>query len=202
VPQFLRVTGDSRDNGLPMINPQGYVSLHECVPLGSVSPAPHSITAQGNHAGGTDVAGRLPDRMPPFKEDCLKRKTRKTFKFTAEHAVHALHILIGDGKLAAKDVAHALKRREGLIKELRTKLAALEHGVAAGMADARKAVTGRAGKRSRRRVSAARRAAMKLHGKYLGTVRPLSKQNRARVKKIREAKGVRTAIAAAKRMGN
>jgi hypothetical protein len=34
VPQFFRVTGNSRDNGLPMINPQGYVALHECVSLG------------------------------------------------------------------------------------------------------------------------------------------------------------------------
>ena len=43
--------------------------------------------------------------MPPFEEDCLKRKTQKILKLTAEHAAHALHILIADGKLAAKDVA-------------------------------------------------------------------------------------------------
>ena len=138
--------------------------------------------------------------MPPFKEGCLKRKSRKTLKFTAEHAAHALHILVADGKLAAKDVAHALKRRKAMIRELRDKLAALEHGVASSIADARKAVTRRVGKKPRRRVSAARRAAMKLHGKYLGTVRPLSKAHRAKVKAIREKKGVRAAIAAARRL--
>jgi hypothetical protein len=138
--------------------------------------------------------------MPPFEEDCLKRKTRKTLKFTAEHAAHALHILISDGKVAAKDVAHALKRREAMVRELRSKLAALEHGVASGIADARKIVTRRAGRKPKRRVSAARRAAMKLHGKYLGTVRPLSKANRAKVKAIREKSGVHAAIRAARRM--
>ncbi|MFY9549533.1 MAG: hypothetical protein WAU32_00145 [Thermoanaerobaculia bacterium] len=29
VPQFFSVTGNSRDNGLPMINPQGYVALQK-----------------------------------------------------------------------------------------------------------------------------------------------------------------------------
>ena len=132
----------------------------------------------------------------------LKRKTRKTFRFTAEHAAHALHILIGDGRLAAKDVAHALKRREGMIRDLRQRLAALEHGVASGIGSARKAVTRRAGKKPRRRMSPARRAALKLHGKYLGTVRPLSKANRAKVKAIRAKSGVRAAIAAARRIAS
>jgi hypothetical protein len=138
--------------------------------------------------------------MPPFEEDCLKRKTRKTLKFTAEHATRALQVLIADGKLAAKDVANALKRRESMIRELKQKLAALEHGVASGIVDARKAVTRRAGRTPRRRVSAARRAAMKLHGKYLGTVRPLSKANRAKVKATRQKSGVRVAIAHARRL--
>ena len=131
----------------------------------------------------------------------MKRKIRKTLKFTAEHAAHALHILVADGKLAAKDVASALKRREGMIQELRKRLAALEHGVASGLAGARRAVSRSAGKKPKRRVSPARRAALRLHGKYLGTVRPLSKANRAKVKAIRETKGVRAAIAAARKMG-
>ena len=131
----------------------------------------------------------------------MKRKTRKLLRFTAENASRALQILIVDGKLAAKDVANALKRREAMIRELRDKLAALKHGVAAGITDTRKAVTWRSGRRPRRRVSAARRAAMKSHGKYLGAVRPLSKANRVKVKAIRAKSGVRAAIAAAKRMG-
>ena len=130
----------------------------------------------------------------------MKRKTRKTLRFTAEHATNALHILIADGKIAAKDVAHALKRSEGMIKELRDKLAALGGEGADIVAGVRRAVTRRAARKPKRRVSASRRAAMKLHGKYLGTVRPLSKANRATVKAIRAKSGVRAAIAAAKRM--
>lgn len=127
----------------------------------------------------------------------MAKKPLSVLSLTPEYALRALHVLIADGKLAAKDVTHALKRREAMIRELRQRLAALEHGVAAIVADAQKAVTRR---KPKRRVTPARRAAMKLHGKYLGTIRPLSKANRARVKAIREKSGVRAAIAVAKRM--
>jgi hypothetical protein len=130
----------------------------------------------------------------------LKRKTRRTFKFTAEHAAQALHILVADGKLASRDVTSALKRREALIKDLRQRLAALERGLASRIAGAGKAVARSGRKKPRHRVSPARRAAMRLHGKYLGRIRPLSKVHRAKVKAIREKKGIRSAIAAAKRM--
>jgi hypothetical protein len=130
----------------------------------------------------------------------LKRKTRKAPAFSATHAAHALHVLIADGKIAAKDVTNALRRRESMIADLRQRLSALENGLATGMADARKAVTRRARRTPRRRVSAARRAAMKLHGRYLGTVRPLSKAARAKVKAVREKSGVHAAIKAARRM--
>lgn len=130
----------------------------------------------------------------------MKRKPRKTLNITADRAAHALHILIADGKLAAKDVASALKRREGMIQDLRKRLAALEHGVASGIATTRKAVTRRAGRKPRRKMSAKRRAELRLHGRYLGSVRALPKAAKAKVKKIREAEGVRAAIAAAKRI--
>jgi hypothetical protein len=43
-------------------------------------------------------------------------------------------------------------------------------------------------------------AAWRAQGRYLGAVRRLSKVNRAKVKAIREKKGVGSAIAAAKRI--
>jgi hypothetical protein len=49
-------------------------------------------------------------------------------------------------------------------------------------------------------MTVARRAALKLHGQYLGHVRKLSKANKAKIKAIREKSGVRAAIAAARRM--
>jgi hypothetical protein len=49
-----------------------------------------------------------------------------------------------------------------------------------------------------RNLSPERRAALKLHGSYIGHVRKLSLRQRARVKKVREEKGVRAAIRLAK----
>jgi hypothetical protein len=132
----------------------------------------------------------------------LKRKTRKTLRLTGDHAAHALHILIADGKLAAKDVASALKRREGLIRDLRQRLVALEQGAVSTIERTGKKVARKVAPKGRRAMSPARRAALKLHGRYLGTVRSLSKTNRSKVKSIREKKGVRAGIAAARKMAN
>jgi hypothetical protein len=48
--------------------------------------------------------------------------------------------------------------------------------------------------RAPRKLSPERRAALKLQGQYIGHVRKLSLKQRARVKKLRSAKGVRAAI--------
>jgi len=128
----------------------------------------------------------------------LKRKTRKNLNITADRAAHVLHILIADGKLAAKDVTNALKRREELIHELRQRLAGLvggKDGPFPVKKSRRKKV-----RKAKRKMTAARRAALKLHGTYIGTVRTLSKDAKAKVKAIREKSGVRAAITAARRM--
>jgi hypothetical protein len=123
----------------------------------------------------------------------LKPRTRTNLKISANHAVHALHLLIAEGKIKTQDVVRALKRREAMIADLRQRLAALEAGiVSAGRTTEQTA---------KRRLSPKRRAALKLHGQYLGFVRPLSKAAKAKVKAIREKSGVRAAIAAARRMG-
>jgi hypothetical protein len=126
----------------------------------------------------------------------LKRKTNRTLTITADRAAHVLHILISEGKLTGKHVSDALKRREQLIRDLRRRLAALEQGVASSMKTTRRKVA----RRAKRKMTAARRAALKLHGRYLGHVRTLSKADRAKVKAIREKSGVRAAIAAARKM--
>ena len=58
------------------------------------------------------------------------------------------------------------------------------------------------GGRTRRkpRLSAEQRRALKLQGKYMGTMRGLKPTQRARIKSIRARKGIRAAIAAAQRM--
>ncbi len=54
--------------------------------------------------------------------------------------------------------------------------------------------------RRRPRLSAKQRAALKLQGRYMGTMRGLQKTKRAQVKRIRAEKGIRAASAAARRM--
>jgi len=54
--------------------------------------------------------------------------------------------------------------------------------------------------RRKRRLTASHRAALKLQGRYMGTLRGLKPRQRSRVKKVRAAKGFRAAIAAARRM--
>ena len=62
-------------------------------------------------------------------------------------------------------------------------------------------VGAKAGRPRRRkpRLSAKRRAALELQGKYMGTLRGLKPRARAKVKRIRAEKGIRAAIAAARR---
>jgi len=67
---------------------------------------------------------------------------------------------------------------------------------------AAESVNGASSRETRRkpRLSLAQRRALKIQGKYMGTMRGLKPRQRAQVKKIRTAKGVRAAIAAARRM--
>jgi hypothetical protein len=54
--------------------------------------------------------------------------------------------------------------------------------------------------RQRRPITPARRAALKLQGSYLGYMRQLKPMQKAKVRRIRETKGIRPAIAAARRL--
>lgn len=54
--------------------------------------------------------------------------------------------------------------------------------------------------RRRPRLSADQRRALKLQGKYMGTMRGLKPTQRAQIKKIRATKGIRAAITAAQRL--
>jgi hypothetical protein len=119
-------------------------------------------------------------------------------------------VLVHDGKIRAAEVWKALERRQHLLNELQGRLAALGEGIEgvaskaghlallAGVTRTRKV---RETRKRRKLDSAARRAAMRAHGAYLGAIRGLSKSNRAKVKAIREKMGVRAAITAARKMG-
>jgi hypothetical protein len=54
--------------------------------------------------------------------------------------------------------------------------------------------------RARGPISAKRRAAMRVQGRYMGAIRTLSAGQRGQVKKVRAAKGIDAAIALAQRL--
>lgn len=135
----------------------------------------------------------------------MRQKTRKALRLSAHNAAIALQMLIEDGKVASRDVISALKKREAVIQELRSRLAALGEDLGpmsrrAGRAGRR--VTRQAPKRAKKAISRAQRVARQAQGRYMAAVRQLSKQARAQVKAIRERSGVDAAIAAARKMAS
>ncbi len=133
----------------------------------------------------------------------MRRKTKKALRLSAEHAAIALHLLIEDGKVAAADVTRALKNREKLIRDLRTRLTALEKAArpaARRIARAGRQAVRRAKPQARRAISRAQLAARRAQGQYLAAIRRLSKDARAKIKAIRQQSGVAAAIKAARRL--
>ena len=126
----------------------------------------------------------------------MRRKTKKALNLSAHHASLALQMLVEDGKIAARDVTNALKRREKTIRDLRARLSALGDDVAAAVAK----TAAREAPKARRAISRAQRTARQAQGRYLGAIRRLSKQARVRVKAIRAESGIDAAIRAAAKL--
>jgi hypothetical protein len=116
------------------------------------------------------------------------------------HAV--LKWLVATKRLAASEVKTALRKRNVFVEEIRAKLEALT-GAGFGLIARAESLRGHASReRRRRKPSAKALAAWRAQGRYMAAVRRLSSGDRAKVKEIREAKGVRAAIAAAKRLAS
>jgi DNA repair exonuclease SbcCD ATPase subunit len=138
----------------------------------------------------------------------MAKRRRSALALTAQQAQAALAVLIQEGKLRAGEVQKALKRRDHLIRALRAKLGALEAGVVrAGRRVLKDGFfpmdrTARPAKpkvaRRKPRISAATRKLYQQQGRYMAALRNLTKEQRVKVKAIREKSGVRAAIAAAK----
>ena len=126
----------------------------------------------------------------------MRRKTKKALKLSAHHASLALQMLVEDGKIAAKDVSAALKRREKTIRDLRARLSALGEDVADTVAK----TAAREAPRARRAITQAQRRARQAQGRYLAAIRKLSRQARGQVRAIRAKSGVDAAIRAAAKM--
>jgi hypothetical protein len=135
----------------------------------------------------------------------LRKKTKKALRLSAHNAAMALQVLVEDGKIAARDVLNALKRREKMVTELKARLAALGEEAAPltrRLEAAGRRAASRAPRRARKAISQAQRAARQAQGRYMSAVRTLSKQARARIKAIREKSGVDAAIRDAKRLAS
>ena len=90
------------------------------------------------------------------------------------------------------------------ILAIRVSLSALDKALSrfakrAGDADHRRAVSLERPRR-RLKLSPARLKALKLHGRYMGYIRQLKPRAKAQVKALREKKGVKAAIARARRL--
>ena len=133
----------------------------------------------------------------------MRRKTRKALRLSAQHAGLALQMLIEEGRIAAGDVARALKNREKLIKELRARLAEIEsvsRPVARRLASAGRKAVRRVAPRARKAITRAQRVARQAQGRYMAAVRSLSEDARVKIREIRKESGVDAAIKAALKM--
>jgi hypothetical protein len=113
-----------------------------------------------------------------------------------------LRWLTATHKVTAKQITDALKAREQLAAEIMRKLEALG-GEGLRFLRGPDSLLRRAPARPKhRRASAKAQAAWRAQGRYLGVLRRLSKADRAKVKAIREKKGLAPAIAAAKKLAS
>jgi hypothetical protein len=136
------------------------------------------------------------------RED-VNRRRQANLRIGPVQAVQALSVLVSEGKIAARELYSALKRREKLIRDLRDRLAALERFTPFPMKPGSvKRAAREVSRKAKRRISAATRAAWAAQGRYMAAVRRLPKAARVKIKAIREKSGVAAAIAAAKRMAS
>lgn len=120
-------------------------------------------------------------------------------KLDARQAQYVLHALLERRKVAMRHVREILSDREREIAALRRRLEALEVGglkAAAGTTGRVSSAVGRA----RRRLSPKVRALRRQQGEYMGLVRRLKPVQKARVRALKEKKGLSAAIRAARSM--
>jgi len=137
-------------------------------------------------------------------------RRQRVAQLSVEQAAQALRLLIDQGRIRTQDIRNAFKRRDRLIRDLRSRLAELgAEAAAAGRRFGKRAAAGLraaekasrpARKRAKPKLSAATRKIYEMQGRYMAALRQLPKAARKQIKKIRATKGVRAAIAAAKRM--
>jgi hypothetical protein len=119
-------------------------------------------------------------------------------KLTPEQSHYVLQSLVERSRVRASEVVKALRDREREIRQLRQRLASL---VALGGPASRKASSPRKARVRRRSLTPRVRALRRLQGRYMGFVRRLKTAEKARVRALREKKGIGAAIRLASSLG-
>lgn len=117
-------------------------------------------------------------------------------KLDSREAHYVLHTLVARRKVAERHIREILRDRDREIAALRRRLGELESLGARSAAKVAGEVSGSAA-RVKRRLSPKVRALRRLQGQYMGLVRRLGAAEKARVRAIREKKGLPAAIRAA-----
>ncbi len=110
---------------------------------------------------------------------------------TPEQSHYVLQTLLSRRRVGAAEVAKALRSRDQEIRELKERLASLE-SLAASTGSA--GSSRRKAPSARRRISPRVRALRRRQGRYMGFVRRLKPAQKARVRALREKKGIEAAI--------
>jgi hypothetical protein len=120
----------------------------------------------------------------------------KKMTFDAREAHYVLNALMARRKVALRHVREILKDREKEIAALRHRLGELENigARATARAAGEAKVTIR---RAKRRLSPKLRALRRQQGRYMGLLRRMTVAEKARIRAVREKKGLPAAIRAA-----
>jgi hypothetical protein len=121
-------------------------------------------------------------------------------KLDAQEAHYVLQALLARRKVALRHVREILRDREREIAALRRRLGELER-LGAAAASKAAGTAARATVRTRRRLSPKVRALRRQQGRYMGLVRRLKAAEKARVRALREKKGLPAAIRLALSLG-
>lgn len=125
-------------------------------------------------------------------------------KLDPRQSHYVLQTLLAQRKVGARHVRAILKDWQKEIASLRDRLATLEQMGVRGVEKAGRRVAAKAGRaeaRVKRRLSPKVRALRRQQGQYMGLVRRLKDAEKARVRAVREKKGLPAAIRMALTLG-
>ncbi|HEV2064268.1 MAG TPA: hypothetical protein VGS00_06940 [Thermoanaerobaculia bacterium] len=120
-------------------------------------------------------------------------------KISAEQAQYVLDTLLKQGRVRWTQIQKVLRGRLEEIRSLRERLTSLEKLVGRAAPAVRR---GRVRKVARRKMSSKTLALRRLQGKYMGHVRNLKASEKARVRAVREKRGIGPAIKLAASLGS